>query len=61
MNAYELIKLISKTAEEYCRWKLSRGNWNTFINPRADGAKRRARVLIPPAIYTRWNESISEV
>ena len=30
--------------------------------PRADGAKRRARVLIPPpAIYTRGNESISEV
>jgi hypothetical protein len=28
--------------------------------PRADGAKRRARVLIPPpAIYTRENESIS--
>ena len=26
--------------------------------PRADGAKRRARVLIPPAIYTRGNESI---
>jgi hypothetical protein len=33
------------------------------INPRADGTKRRARVLIPPppAIYTRGNESISEV
>jgi hypothetical protein len=30
-------------------------------NPRANGAKRRARVLIPPAIYTRGNESISEV
>ena len=30
-------------------------------NPRADGAKRRARVLIPPAIYTRGDESISEV
>jgi hypothetical protein len=33
----------------------------TSISPRADGAKRRARVLIPPAIYTRGNESISEV
>jgi hypothetical protein len=30
-------------------------------NPRADGAKRRVRILIPPAIYTRGNESISEV
>jgi hypothetical protein len=28
---------------------------------RANGAKRRARVLIAPAIYTRGNESISEV
>jgi hypothetical protein len=31
------------------------------VNPLANGAKRRARVLIPPAIYTRGNESISEV
>ena len=34
---------------------------NLDIYPRADGAKRRARVLIPPAIYTRGNESISGV
>ena len=37
------------------------GRPSTDNNPRADGAKRRARVLIPPAIYTRGNESISEV
>ena len=30
-------------------------------HPRADGAKRCARVLIPLAIYTRGNESISQV
>ena len=32
-----------------------------YMLSKADGAKRRARVLIPPAIYTRGNESISEV
>jgi hypothetical protein len=36
-------------------------NFNLLINPPADGAKRRARVLIPPAIYTRGNERISGV
>jgi hypothetical protein len=46
---------------------LLRQSW-TFLkvktihnNPRANGTKRRARVLIPPAIYTRGNESISEL
>ena len=32
-----------------------------FIYPRADGARRRARVLIPPGYLPRGNESISEV
>jgi hypothetical protein len=31
------------------------------LHPQANGAKRHVRELIPPAIYTRGNESISEV
>jgi hypothetical protein len=31
------------------------------FNPRADGAKRRARVLIPPGYLHPGSESISEV
>ena len=59
---------------DYFRTKISNQNnnpkeaWKTINNllgrspgnPRADGANRRARVLIQ-AIYTRGNESISEV
>ena len=59
--------LLNSTAQ-FVGWRalaypFPRQHWHfsLHIYPRADGAKRRARVLIPPAIYTRGNESISEV
>ena len=60
-----LIKLIFGCFVLLVDWNHKRTNYvilgGKLRNPQADGAKRRAMVLIPPAIYTRGNESISEV
>ena len=56
-----LYKIINEYTAPNLKESLTGSNLTQANYPPADGAKRRAMVLIPPAIYTRGNESISQV